>query len=162
MKVMERKVAMGLRRDGGEMERVERRGAEKKRVRRMRECEHDNDRVSERGSVNERPTERDESTWNTKGETLPPLSLRACISHSLRFSYFYTALSHLFIFLNLHLLISSLFCATSLPQPLLVLPSPISSAPRFPLLSFIPTSTPNIKTSKFEEPSFLLLSLTLK
>lgn len=98
MKVMERKVAMGLRRDGGEMERVERRGAEKKRVRRMRECEHDNDRVSERGSVNERLTERDESMWNTKGETLPPLSLRACISHSLRFSYFYTALSHLFIF----------------------------------------------------------------
>lgn len=80
------------------MERVERRGAEKKRVRRMRECEHDNDRVSERGSVNERLTERDESTWNTKGETLPPLSLRACISHSLCFSYFYTALSHLFIF----------------------------------------------------------------
>lgn len=115
MKVMERKVAMGLRRDGGEMERVERRGAEKKRVRRMRACEHDNDRVSERASVNERPTERDESMWNTKGETLPPLSLRACISHSPLFVFLYCSFTFIY-FLNLHLLISSLFCATSLPQ----------------------------------------------
>lgn len=162
MKVMERKVAMGLRRDGGEMERVERRGAEKKRVRRMRECEHDNDRVSERGSVNERLTERDESMWNTKGETTATsLTARLYLSLSPLFVFLYCSFTFIY-FLNLHLLISSLFCATSLPQLLLVLPSPISSAPRFPLLSFIPTSTPNIKTSKFEEPSFLLLSLTLK
>lgn len=91
--------------------------------------------------------------------------LSHCAPVSLTLSAFriFILLFHIYLFfLNLHLLISSLFCATSLPQLLLVLPSPISSAPRFPLLSFIPTSTPNIKTSKFEEPSFLLLSLTLK
>lgn len=131
MKVMERKVAMGLRGDGG----VKRRGAEKKRVRRMRECEHDNDRVSERASVNERPTERDESMWNTKGETLPPLSLCACVSHSLRFSYFYTSPSHLFIFFKS----PSPPCFVPPPFPnshVLVLPSPIYSASRFGSLSY--------------------------
>lgn len=61
--------------------RAKRRRAEKKRVKRKRVCEHDNDRVSERGSVNERPTERDESMWNTKGDRHRHLS--HCTSGSL-------------------------------------------------------------------------------
>lgn len=53
--------------------RVKRRGAAEKKGKKERECEHDNDRVSERAGVNERQAERererDESMWNTKGET---------------------------------------------------------------------------------------------
>lgn len=47
------------RKGGTEMNRarVKRRGAEEKRVKRMREREHDNDGASERGTVNERQTE---------------------------------------------------------------------------------------------------------
>lgn len=79
------------------MERVERRGAEKKRVRRMRECEHDNDRVSERGSVNERLTERDESMWNTKGETTAT-SLTARLYLSLSAFRIFILLFHIYLF----------------------------------------------------------------
>lgn len=39
--------------------RVKRRGAENKRVKRLRERERDNDRVSGRAGVNERLTEKD-------------------------------------------------------------------------------------------------------
>lgn len=69
--------------------RVKRQGAEKKRVKRMRGCEHDNDRVSERGSLNERPTERDESMWNTKGDRHRHLSHCTSVSLTLPLSVFF-------------------------------------------------------------------------
>lgn len=82
---------------------VKRRGAEEKRVKRMREREHDNDRVSERGSVNERQTERDESMWNIKGDRHCHLSHCTSVSLTLPLSIFfhlsfYTARNFLLLF----------------------------------------------------------------
>ena len=62
----------------------------------MRECEHDNDRVSGRGSVNERPTERDESMWNTKGDRHCHLSHCTSVSLTLAIFPFLYLLAYLF------------------------------------------------------------------
>lgn len=117
--------------------RVKRRGAEKKRGKRMRKCQHDNDRVSERGSVNERLTERDEFMWNTKGDR--HCHLFHCMSASLTL---FLSLPLPF-FTCLFILLSTLFCFLQTLSHCFFRLSFLCQLPSLTLVSTISASTPS-------------------
>lgn len=89
---------------------VKRRGAEKGKGWKEWECKHDNDRESERGSVNEKA---DRKAWihveHKRRQTVPPPSLYVSISHSLHLSFFPHTFCHLSFYTALYFSLLFLF-----------------------------------------------------